>query len=172
MPNPPLPSGPSSPSTMKTAGIGLAVGLILGLGLTLKVYLSGSDALKAQVEKTDQAEATASKLASRVALLEVHLDLRRALAAKVYARTAAYDAAIAAHLGREFKGPAMPASLVVSATKAQSLRYGENPHQMAADVNVLNGFLERHAGPGNRRLERVQVHHHEINWCDVVRADG
>ncbi|KAB2654392.1 MAG: bifunctional phosphoribosylaminoimidazolecarboxamide formyltransferase/IMP cyclohydrolase, partial [Verrucomicrobia bacterium] len=32
------------------------------------------------------------------------LQTRRLLAAKVYARTAAYDAAIAAHLGREFAG--------------------------------------------------------------------
>jgi phosphoribosylaminoimidazolecarboxamide formyltransferase/IMP cyclohydrolase len=35
-------------------------------------------------------------------------ELRRTLAAKVYARTAAYDAAIAAHLGREFGGEALP----------------------------------------------------------------
>jgi len=78
MPTMPTPA-PATNSTMKTAGIGLAVGLVLGLGLTGKVYMSGQDALSAQQEQTAQAEATAQKLASRVALLEVHLDLRRAL---------------------------------------------------------------------------------------------
>lgn len=72
-------AGSSTNTTMKTAGIGLAVGLVLGLGLTLKVYMSGQDALTEQVAQTEQAQATAQKLASRVALLEVHLDLRRAL---------------------------------------------------------------------------------------------
>lgn len=79
MPTTPSDSGSSTTSTMKTAGIGLVIGLALGLGLTIKTYMSGQDALSAQVEQTAQAEATSHKLASRVALLEVHLDLRRAL---------------------------------------------------------------------------------------------
>src|SRR6266576_745148 len=64
------------------------------------------------------------------------LELRRKLAAKVFARTAAYDAAIAAHLGKLFSvlSPAftLPPALTVSAPLAQPLRYGENPHQAAA----------------------------------------
>ena len=61
------------------------------------------------------------------------LELRRTLAAKVYARTAAYDAAIAAHLSREFSGGVVPPpALAVSAPLVQPLRYGENPHQKAA----------------------------------------
>lgn len=62
------------------------------------------------------------------------LETRRTLAAKVYARTAAYDAAIAAHLQREFSGgkEVLPATITVSAALAQPLRYGENPHQSAA----------------------------------------
>ncbi len=61
------------------------------------------------------------------------LQTRRLLAAKVYARTAAYDAAIAAHLGREFAGGQVaPPALAVSAPLVQPLRYGENPHQKAA----------------------------------------
>ncbi len=61
------------------------------------------------------------------------LELRRRLAAKVFARTAAYDAAIAAHLAKEFcpADAALPA-LAVSSPLAQPLRYGENPHQKAA----------------------------------------
>jgi phosphoribosylaminoimidazolecarboxamide formyltransferase/IMP cyclohydrolase len=65
------------------------------------------------------------------------LELRRALAAKVYARTSAYDGTIAAYLSTTFKSPsesaeALPAELNIRAAKAQSLRYGENPHQRAA----------------------------------------
>ena len=63
------------------------------------------------------------------------LELRRELAAKVFARTAAYDAAIAQHLSGAFglaapSGP--PETLVVRAGRSQQLRYGENPHQKAA----------------------------------------
>jgi len=66
---------------------------------------------------------------------ETTLELRRRLAAKVYARTAAYDAAIASHLGKVFGGPTVsgaPPALSIQAPRAQALRYGENPHQSAA----------------------------------------
>ena len=80
------------------------------------------------------------------------LELRRALAAKVFARTAAYDGAIASHLSSEFGLPSaasgrrmgvrsseLPSSLTISAPLAQPLRYGENPHQAAA---LYGGFKE------------------------------
>lgn len=68
------------------------------------------------------------------------LELRRRLAAKVYARTAAYDAAIAAHLQRELNGgDVLPERLALSVPLAQPLRYGENPHQRAA---LYGGFRE------------------------------
>ena len=63
------------------------------------------------------------------------LELRRKLAAKAFARTAAYDATIAVHLEKVFHAQSagkLPTSLVLNASLAQSLRYGENPHQSAA----------------------------------------
>ena len=57
------------------------------------------------------------------------LVLRTRLAAEAYARTAAYDAAIAAWFARD---EAFPPRLTLSGTKRQDLRYGENPHQQAA----------------------------------------
>lgn len=66
---------------------------------------------------------------------ETTLELRRTLAAKVFARTSAYDAAIAQHLSREFgvlPASGLPGRLIVQAPLAQPLRYGENPHQAAA----------------------------------------
>ena len=59
------------------------------------------------------------------------LATRKRLAAKAYARTAAYDAAISSWFAGEL-GDAYPDTLTVSFTKAQDLRYGENPHQSAA----------------------------------------
>jgi phosphoribosylaminoimidazolecarboxamide formyltransferase/IMP cyclohydrolase len=69
------------------------------------------------------------------------LELRRALAAKVFARTAAYDGAIASHLANTFKArnDDLPNALFVHAPLAQLLRYGENPHQAAA---LYGGFKE------------------------------
>jgi phosphoribosylaminoimidazolecarboxamide formyltransferase/IMP cyclohydrolase len=59
------------------------------------------------------------------------LALRRQFAAAAFARTAAYDSAIAAWFA-ERQGVAFPERLSVSGTLRQTLRYGENPHQSAA----------------------------------------
>ncbi len=66
--------------------------------------------------------------------------LRRKLAHKVFARTSAYDAAIAQYLGScgDEDEPDLaalagfPPSFETRVEKAQDLRYGENPHQKAA----------------------------------------
>ena len=61
------------------------------------------------------------------------LELRRKLAAKVFARTAAYDGAITSYLNNCFETEtALPNALHLDAPLAQPLRYGENPHQAAA----------------------------------------
>jgi len=59
------------------------------------------------------------------------LELRKALAAKAYARTAAYDAAISGWFANEL-GERAPAWRAIGGKLAQELRYGENPHQRAA----------------------------------------
>src|SRR5437764_9672252 len=59
------------------------------------------------------------------------LALRRKLAAKAYARTAAYDSAIATWFAKQ-QGETFPERLTLSAERVQTLRYGENPHQQAA----------------------------------------
>ncbi|MEL7459653.1 MAG: bifunctional phosphoribosylaminoimidazolecarboxamide formyltransferase/IMP cyclohydrolase [Pseudomonadota bacterium] len=57
-------------------------------------------------------------------------DTRTTLAARAYGRTAAYDAAVSAWFaGRE---DASPRRRAFAGTLAQDLRYGENPHQVAA----------------------------------------
>jgi phosphoribosylaminoimidazolecarboxamide formyltransferase/IMP cyclohydrolase len=57
--------------------------------------------------------------------------LRRALAAKAFARTAAYDGAIARWFASQ-EGELLPERLVLGASRRQTMRYGENPHQRAA----------------------------------------
>jgi phosphoribosylaminoimidazolecarboxamide formyltransferase/IMP cyclohydrolase len=64
--------------------------------------------------------------------------LRQRLAAKAFAHTAAYDAAIAAYLSDE----PFPATLPLAFHKAQDLRYGENPHQAGALYGGFGEFFE------------------------------
>ncbi|MCU9848528.1 bifunctional phosphoribosylaminoimidazolecarboxamide formyltransferase/IMP cyclohydrolase [Defluviimonas sp. WL0024] len=56
---------------------------------------------------------------------------RRKLAQRAYARTAAYDAAVSTWLAAAI-GDAAPRRRAFAGTLAQTLRYGENPHQSAA----------------------------------------
>jgi phosphoribosylaminoimidazolecarboxamide formyltransferase/IMP cyclohydrolase len=58
------------------------------------------------------------------------LALRRRLAGEAYARTAAYDAAIASWFA-EKREETFPHRLAVAGVLRQTLRYGENPHQAA-----------------------------------------
>jgi len=85
------------------------------------------------------------------------LELRRKLCAKVYARTAAYDAAIAAHLSEEFgvRSAELPSSLTLSAPLAQPLRYGENPHQTAALYGKFSEYFK-------------QLHGKELSYNNIL----
>ena len=86
------------------------------------------------------------------------LELRRRLAAKVFARTAAYDAAISAHLDQAFgtAPPAtLPASLRFQAPLVQSLRYGENPHQKAALYGGFHDYFQ-------------QLHGKELSYNNIL----
>lgn len=59
------------------------------------------------------------------------LTLRRRLAATAYARTAAYDAAISTWFAQQ-NGKRFPRRFALAGKNVLSLRYGENPHQLAA----------------------------------------
>jgi phosphoribosylaminoimidazolecarboxamide formyltransferase/IMP cyclohydrolase len=85
------------------------------------------------------------------------LELRRRLAAKVFARTAAYDAAIAAHLQRSFATDQnlLPPVLTLSAPLAQPLRYGENPHQTAALYGKFHEYFK-------------QLHGKELSYNNIL----
>lgn len=79
---------------------------------------------------------------------DTSIELRRRLAAKVFARTARYDAAIAEYLAAEYEVAVQdeeiaPPELFLRAGKAQALRYGENPHQDAALYGRFSEFYRQ-----------------------------
>ena len=90
-------------------------------------------------------------------------DLRRRLAAKAYARTAAYDGAITAWLSGEL-GEDFPETHVTSGRRAAVLRYGENPHQSAAL------YIGGEARPGVALAEQVQGK--ELSYNNLGDADA
>ncbi|MDZ4719746.1 MAG: bifunctional phosphoribosylaminoimidazolecarboxamide formyltransferase/IMP cyclohydrolase [Roseiflexaceae bacterium] len=82
---------------------------------------------------------------------QVTPELRRRLAAKAFAHTAAYDAAIAAYLSDEL----FPETLPIAFHKAQNLRYGENPHQSGALYGDFGSFFE-------------QLHGKELSYINIL----
>lgn len=92
--------------------------------------------------------------------------LRRELAAKAFRHTAAYDAMIAAYLNERSDAPQdFPESLTTSWRHAQTLRYGENPHQRAAL------YLEREPGAGGVAAAR-QLQGKPLSFNNLVDADA
>ena len=65
------------------------------------------------------------------------LALRKQLAARAYARTATYDSSIASWFAAEL-GEFAPARFSIGGQLAQTMRYGENPHQDAAFYRFPN----------------------------------
>ena len=92
-------------------------------------------------------------------------DLRFELARKVYARTAAYDAAIAAHLSGavDIKTDELPSSFAIGLKKTQDLRYGENPHQKAAFYSSTTG---------SKQFSWKQLHGKELSYNNIVDMEA
>ena len=93
------------------------------------------------------------------------LALRRRLAQAVFARTAAYDSAIASWMANQ-SGAEFPDSLLLRFDRhGDALRYGENPHQAGAlyidpsrhEPSIVRGQL---------------LHGTALSYCNVFDADG
>jgi phosphoribosylaminoimidazolecarboxamide formyltransferase/IMP cyclohydrolase len=90
------------------------------------------------------------------------LTTRRALAAAAYARTSAYDSAIATWFAAQ-NGEAFPADFTIAGKLKQTLRYGENPHQSAA-------FYATGARPGVATA--IQVQGKELSYNNFNDTDA
>jgi len=92
------------------------------------------------------------------------LTLRRRLAAKAYARTAAYDAAISNWFANVLKNDA-PDFRAFGGRLIQPLRYGENPHQTAAFYKTP----DRRPGVATaRQLQGRELSYNNINDTDAA----
>ena len=113
---------------------------------------------------------------------QTSLALRLELAAKVYAHTSAYDGAIAAYLSSlsEAEPPAdepparqsWPKTLTLQLHRQESLRYGENPQQVAAfyrDPSVPTGLLGHYRQLQGKALSYNNIADADAAW-DCVRS--
>ena len=92
------------------------------------------------------------------------LELRKQLAAKAYARTAAYDAAISNWFADTLHDAA-PDFRAIGGRLAEALRYGENPHQSAAFYRTP----ERRPGVATaRQVQGKQLSYNNLNDTDAA----
>jgi phosphoribosylaminoimidazolecarboxamide formyltransferase/IMP cyclohydrolase len=110
-----------------------------------------------------------SQYAELVAELDAHdgattLAFRRRLAGLAYARTASYDAAIAAWMAGE-REETFPERVVVAGRRVEVLRYGENPHQEAA----FYATSERRPGVATaRQVQGKELSYNNLNDTDAA----
>ena len=90
--------------------------------------------------------------------------LRQKLAAKAYARTAAYDAAISNWFAATLKDDA-PDYRAFGGRLAEALRYGENPHQSAAFYRTPD---QRFGVATARQVQGKQLSYNNINDTDAA----
>jgi len=92
------------------------------------------------------------------------LSLRKSLAQKAYARTAAYDAAISNWFATEL-GEQTPAYRAFGGKLLQPLRYGENPHQSAAFYRAPE---QRFGVATARQVQGKELSYNNINDTDAA----
>ncbi|MCY4304622.1 MAG: bifunctional phosphoribosylaminoimidazolecarboxamide formyltransferase/IMP cyclohydrolase [Aestuariivita sp.] len=92
------------------------------------------------------------------------LSFRRRLAEVAFARTSAYDAAIATWMTKINENKKMPRRRIVAGELSSNLRYGENPHQNAS--LYLEGFSKN--GIANAHLHQGK----ELSYNNILDADS
>ena len=100
-------------------------------------------------------EATGSEIAKQGG---TSLVLRQKLAATAFARTAAYDSAIANWMASD--DASLPKSTSLAGIRVNALRYGENPHQQAA---LYSNGSDRPGVTNARQLQGKPLSYNNIN---------
>jgi phosphoribosylaminoimidazolecarboxamide formyltransferase / IMP cyclohydrolase len=91
------------------------------------------------------------------------LALRKSLAARAFARTATYDAAISSWFAKQLE-VAAPERRAIAGTLRQTLRYGENPHQSAAF------YVTGESRPGVANARQLQGK--ELSYNNIADTDA
>jgi len=110
------------------------------------------------------------------------LALRKQLAARAFARTAAYDAAVSGWFAAQLEDAA-PARKSIAGSLAQTLRYGENPHQtgafyrtayeLVAEFEAPACVIVKHANPCGVAVGKdLSEAYARALECDAVSAFG
>jgi phosphoribosylaminoimidazolecarboxamide formyltransferase / IMP cyclohydrolase len=105
---------------------------------------------------------------------EVTLPTRRRLARDAFAHTAAYDAAIVTWFDRtELEPEPLPRTLHVALERAETLRYGENPHQEGARYRFAGArsWWDTMTQHGGKALSYLNLYDTEAAWRLVNRFD-
>ena len=111
-----------------------------------------------------------ASLLDQLAAGELPRELRAAMAAKVFAATARYDAMIAATFAAELKtAPAadsLPPQMTLRLSEVTPLRYGENPHQQAKFYRIDTGK------PADGLAEAKVLQGKELSYNNILDCDG
>jgi phosphoribosylaminoimidazolecarboxamide formyltransferase / IMP cyclohydrolase len=155
------------------------------------IDIGGPAMVRAAAKNHDRVAVVVDPADYDVVLAEIRADggiapaTRRALARKAFATTAAYDSAIAAWLTADIGEPSMqesavsahqsgsdlPETLRLSLTRAQALRYGENPHQVAARYRLEGerSWWDAAVQHGGKELSYLNLYDSEAAWRLVHR---
>ncbi|HKL86244.1 MAG TPA: bifunctional phosphoribosylaminoimidazolecarboxamide formyltransferase/IMP cyclohydrolase [Treponemataceae bacterium] len=122
-------------------------------------------------EASDYAEVIAELDAAGQETAKVSTDLKRRLAGKVFNLTSAYDAAVGRFLLGEAadpfsdKSPIWPEYFTVPYKKSQTLRYGENGHQLAALYLTADS---KGAFGGMEQLQGKELSYNNMRDLDIA----
>jgi phosphoribosylaminoimidazolecarboxamide formyltransferase/IMP cyclohydrolase len=96
-------------------------------------------------------------------------DFRKNLAAKAYARTAAYDGAISQWFAEQI-GESLPERFIATGVRRQIMRYGENPHQVAAFYagGLTNDGTPRPGVATAKQLQGKELSFNNLNDTDAA----
>ena len=153
---------PFEATVAKNAGYDECVDNIdIGGPAMIRAASKNHDGVTVIVEPEDYARVLAEMAANGGATT---LRFRQEMAAKAFARTAAYDAAISNWFADHLK-TAAPAWRAFGGRLGQALRYGENPHQVAA---VYVSDCKRFGVATARQLQGKELSYNNLNDTDAA----
>jgi phosphoribosylaminoimidazolecarboxamide formyltransferase/IMP cyclohydrolase len=127
----------------------------------IRAAAKNHDGVTVVVDPADYASVLAEMAANGGATT---LEFRKQLAARAFARTASYDAAIASWFAGQL-GERTPKSMAIAGRLAEALRYGENPHQWAAFYKTG----ERRCGVATaRQVQGKELSYNNLNDTDAA----